>query len=403
MKKTAKLMFKIQMDMGDDFAVEILRKVSEGFVNTVSVGFLPTEWKDLDPDDFWGGREYTKQDLLELSFVPVPANPEAVLALKSMSKKDTRFAPVQLEQLFPQQQNSAIVEEKCAPDDTEVEEAEVIEPEVETPIVEDEETEEVETKEVENGKKIKEEDKPATEDEKETEADAEKDVTDDEDITEEEAKKETETETEEETETSEEQDKSLEVGKSTIRFKDLDIMPETEPWDGPGEKAKATTEDLKLMCTWFDKESPDKKSSYELPHHKAEGHKAVWRGVASAMAKLLGATGGEVVPEDDRKSVYNHLVKHYKQFEKDIPEFKMVENQVLAGLGEELQVLALEREEKHVTRLVKKVLKKQNEQKKRDEQKPDAPSKDHTAQALKIINLALSLYNEDSSKKGGEK
>ena len=79
---------------------------------------------------------------------------------------------------------------------------------------------------------------------------------------------------------------------------------------------KAEVDHLKKMCTWFNSEKPDLKSSYKLPHHKAEGHKAVWRGVAASMAALLGARGGVKIPEEDRKGVYNHLKKHYKQFDK---------------------------------------------------------------------------------------
>jgi len=76
------------------------------------------------------------------------------------------------------------------------------------------------------------------------------------------------------------------------------------------------------MCTWYDKENPDIKSSYKLPHHTAKGHKTVWRGVAAAMAALLGARGGVNIPASDRKGVYNHLAKHYKEFDKEVPKFK---------------------------------------------------------------------------------
>src|SRR3990172_2150131 len=99
--KAAKLMFKVKFDLQDSFAAEIFRKVKEGFISTVSVGFLPTEWEELDPNKGpFGGHKFIKQELLELSFVPVPANPEAIVALRSMN--DKRFAPVKLEEAFPQ-------------------------------------------------------------------------------------------------------------------------------------------------------------------------------------------------------------------------------------------------------------------------------------------------------------
>lgn len=82
--------------------------------------------------------------------------------------------------------------------------------------------------------------------------------------------------------------------------------------------------------TWYDVEEVDTKKGYKLPHHKlVDGKiKTVWKGVAAAMASLLGARGGVDIPTDERKKVYNHLSKHYKEFEKDVPEFKDVFDEV---------------------------------------------------------------------------
>ena len=51
-----------------------------GFLNAVSVGFLPLEEpKPLyDADGHMVGNEFTKQELLEISSVPVPANPSCL-------------------------------------------------------------------------------------------------------------------------------------------------------------------------------------------------------------------------------------------------------------------------------------------------------------------------------------
>jgi HK97 family phage prohead protease len=59
--------------------------VREGFIRSESVGFLPLESKRGDPDKGEPRRTYTKQELLEISLVAVPANPAATigLALKS--------------------------------------------------------------------------------------------------------------------------------------------------------------------------------------------------------------------------------------------------------------------------------------------------------------------------------
>lgn len=51
------------------------------FLNAVSVGFSPIEWEDPDGDhaqDAGARRRYTRQELLEVSAVVIPANPNAV-------------------------------------------------------------------------------------------------------------------------------------------------------------------------------------------------------------------------------------------------------------------------------------------------------------------------------------
>lgn len=114
----------------------------------------------------------------------------------------------------------------------------------------------------------------------------------------------------------------LAISKTVIPFKKHSLAPEDTAWDGPKERAAAEVSDLKIMSTWYDSESPDLKSSYKLPHHKASGHSTVWRGVAAAMVALLGGRGGVSIPSGDKKGVYNHLSKHYKEFDKPVPEFK---------------------------------------------------------------------------------
>jgi hypothetical protein len=117
-------------------------------------------------------------------------------------------------------------------------------------------------------------------------------------------------------------DKDGGAEKGAIPYHDHGAAPEGESWDGPAEVAKADTEKLKKMCAWYDSGEPDLKGSYKLPHHKADGLKAVWAGVRAAMGVLLGARGGVDIPEADRKSVYNHLAKEYDHWEKTPPDFK---------------------------------------------------------------------------------
>lgn len=127
--------------------------------------------------------------------------------------------------------------------------------------------------------------------------------------------------------------------KGVIPYKETPKAPEDYPWDGPKEVKEVDVEDLKVMCAWYDSENPDVKSSYKLPHHRAKDHYVVWRGVATAMAALLGARGGVNIPEKDKKGVYNHLAKHYKQFDREPPELKEYTELELKGLAYEGKIL----------------------------------------------------------------
>lgn len=60
---------------------------SKGYLRAVSVGFMPTKQPNeiKDAQNRWtGGYEFVAQDLLELSVVPVPANPAALSIAKGM-------------------------------------------------------------------------------------------------------------------------------------------------------------------------------------------------------------------------------------------------------------------------------------------------------------------------------
>jgi len=80
-----RLMFNIKFASPEefDFADTIYRLYQGGYMNAVSVGFLPTKWEEnqefdeKDPKSAW--RIFMKQELLELSAVAVPANPYALV------------------------------------------------------------------------------------------------------------------------------------------------------------------------------------------------------------------------------------------------------------------------------------------------------------------------------------
>ena len=76
----------------NDFADAVWHAVEAGFLNAVSVGFLPLSEPNYifaadDPDHKgWPtGYEFVDQELLELSVVPVPANPQALAVARSLA------------------------------------------------------------------------------------------------------------------------------------------------------------------------------------------------------------------------------------------------------------------------------------------------------------------------------
>lgn len=60
------------------FAETVFQLYRGGFLNAVSVGFLPTEWSWVDEKEGRFGIDFKRQELLEISCVPVPANPNAL-------------------------------------------------------------------------------------------------------------------------------------------------------------------------------------------------------------------------------------------------------------------------------------------------------------------------------------
>jgi phage head maturation protease len=56
----------------------------QGILRAASVGFRPLEWEPMDSsqseniDWYWGPKRYKKQELLEWSIVPIPANQDAL-------------------------------------------------------------------------------------------------------------------------------------------------------------------------------------------------------------------------------------------------------------------------------------------------------------------------------------
>jgi HK97 family phage prohead protease len=224
------LLFQIKFAGPDEyaFAETIYKLYLGGYLRATSVGFQDLEREPItDKDGEQTGWRYKRQELYELSAVPVPANPQALI----MAVQKGVVNPQEVEEIMGVPYEADLIQEA-------------------------------------------------------------------------------------EMEAQEEQVKGV------IPFKEYPTEPEDALWDGPAEVEAAEVQDLKAMCAWFDSENQDVKGSYKLPHHRAKGYRVVWRGVSAAMAALLGSRGGVNIPEADKKGVYNHLAKHYAQFEKEPPEFK---------------------------------------------------------------------------------
>jgi HK97 family phage prohead protease len=207
----------VTFDMGDPFAAEIARKYREGFLNAVSVGFdiqemtIPTTTAELSEP-----RRVSKAELLEISAVPIPADPKALMERQQRGiDADLRDLAPYLRNLLSREHPGPIPANASVPKDAE---------------------------------------------------DAE--------------------------------------------------------WDAGKELAAVSTKapSLRVMHAWVDPDGdPDAKSSYKFLHHRADGS-VVWKGVEAAMTRLLHSSAD--IPDTDRRGIFNHLAAHYRQFDKEPPEFR---------------------------------------------------------------------------------
>jgi HK97 family phage prohead protease len=75
-----------------EFAYSIFRMYEGGYLRSVSVGFIPLKWEKLTDDSgMMTGFKFLKQELLEFSCVPIPANPDALVDAK---KKGINLDPI---------------------------------------------------------------------------------------------------------------------------------------------------------------------------------------------------------------------------------------------------------------------------------------------------------------------
>lgn len=120
-----KMIFKMVFSQATEKAKEAYQLVQEGILKSFSVGFIPREHDPMQP------HMITKAELLEISLVTVPANPEALVLAKGM--KDNRLAQQILKDYWIEksmaEEEQAQTEEAIAKAEAEKAEAEKLEAE----------------------------------------------------------------------------------------------------------------------------------------------------------------------------------------------------------------------------------------------------------------------------------
>lgn len=165
-------------------------------------------------------------------------------------------------------------------------------------------------------------------------------------------------------------------------------------WAGGLSKDSISWSKYRRGFAWHDEDDPKSFSAYKLPHHDViDGQlKTVWRGVAAAMAALLGARGGTNVG-GNKRAVYNHLKRHYGQFDKEAPDFKHVEAETLRGFSDEIDAISDLRaevvvDERRIIEAVKREAVKARTQKQISK---DSFGVEDLRDSLRILDTAVSI------------
>jgi len=105
------------------------------------------------------------------------------------------------------------------------------------------------------------------------------------------------------------------------RHGDCPKADEDMAWDVAAQTKGTDPKKLAEMSLFEDKDNLENQTAYKGQHHTKDGNKVVWRGVTAAMAVLGGARGGfKGISQVELAKGYNHLAKHYRQFDKKPPE-----------------------------------------------------------------------------------
>ena len=99
-----------------------------------------------------------------------------------------------------------------------------------------------------------------------------------------------------------------------------------------------------------------------------------------------------MIPDSDRRKVYNHLAKHYKQFDKPVPDFKSVETQEMKELFDMEAEAAYEKARRDTVKDIKSIrqgIKDYRKQQKRADEKKDKAQHNLANQIIKALGKKL--------------
>lgn len=202
--------------------------------------------------------------------------------------------------------------------------------------------------------------------------------------------------------------------KGVVSYSGTTPAPESHAWDGSAaesrvrswaggpDKDKVNWGKYRQAFTWYDAGDTENFRAYKLPHHDVIGGglQTVWRGVAAAMAALLGARGGVDIPGGDRKGIYNHLKSHYRQFDKEVPEFRLIESQELKELFDILEQELRDRHNREVRRAIKEIQSEIRHPKKQVDEK--SFTNEDLKDALRIVYQAVGIALKKAKDKTGK-
>jgi len=121
-----------------------------------------------------------------------------------------------------------------------------------------------------------------------------------------------------------------------------ELADKNDPWSGPtladftdgtwDDLGNGEKRDIAGHFAWAAEMPPAAYGSLKLPHHRPSDGKVVWRGCTAAMSRCMQPNTS--IPDEDRRKVYNHLAAHYRAFEEEPPEYaSVVALKILAPAG----------------------------------------------------------------------